>query len=1210
MRREIAVRALTALLTVFVAGQVFAQSGLGSISGTILDQTGGSLPGADIKIVEKSTRLTRNAISNDVGLFNAPSLPAGTYTVTVSLENFKTKEFDTLTVNSFQQLSLGQVTLELAVGPSDVVEVTASAVPLAIDSGVRSETVQADQVHDMPLQGRNWATLLKVIPGSNPTNSTAINGRDYSATGYNEFRINGKNPAQTQVNLDGGSLVDHGSDAKTTVAPSLESIQEMSVLTNNFQAEYGNRGGTVINIVTKSGTNEMRGALFDYARNEALNAGNWDDNFNHKPKPLYRYNYLGGNLGGPIRRNTLFFFYNVEDFKQALPGATLSGRVPTEAERRGDFSQTVNADGSRPTIFMPGTQSSGNPVRLANNVIPENLITPLGRAIMNAFPLPNNPGDLSNNFVQQVERTNPRISNTLKVDWNLSERSRASVRYTDDEGTQIDRSISNTSGIFPGGSVKRPRPDRAAAANYTHTFSPNLVMNSTFAWSYDFVQWLPADLNAISKKSLGLTGLPTVFPVTDDILPQMTIGTYPNWAFNRMPAYARAHEFQVGTTVSWARGTHMFKYGAQHIINYKDEVDQSVNKGFYDFSVNTSSAFDTGFAPANVLVGALSRFQQIDGLNRKYSIYRDIHAFVQDTWKPTRGLTLDYGLRLSHMPTEHNTRPDKTLDAVFLASKWDAAKAPRFYIPDPKNPSLVIDPANPGQPLPPNVASVLRYTIVPGSGDLLNGIVQLGTNGEGLAGIPDPKAILAAPRGGFAWTPFAAQKTVLRGGFGWAYNRNTISQTVNRFENGLGSAANVVQTSFDTLAASTAVQPIQAKSYGARDESGGRMPTVYDYSLSVQQQFGAKLVVDVAYIGNQQRNQPLDFNLNAIPPGTAFKPEFVDPRLAGSNLAGPISSTNPGPALPGTNTVDPVLMRPFLGFDSLMMTSNIAKVDYSSLQISVTDRLPRVTFEAWYTLGRAKGQIENTPPSNKNWQAYTGYTLSDDRRHVAAVNYIFDVAKVARHLGLDNAVGRAAFDDWKIAHLFTVVSGQDFSPSFAIQQAGTTSAVDLNRVFLGTPDFGPRVTVLGDPNRSNSDFAHQFDVSQLGVPGIYPAGDGTGPRNFLRGRGTFSNDLSLVKQFALHRTQLLELRANFYNVFNNVRRTTTNKAITFKANGRNFSDGFQIINTPEAAVERSQANGITDPLQLYNQYRSGVGHVDLTTVAPMRIIEIGLALRF
>lgn len=128
------------------------------------------------------------------------------------------------------------------------------------------------------------------------------------------------------MNLDGGSLVDHGSDAKTTTAPSLESIDEVSILTNNFQAEYGTRGGTVINIVTKSGTNQVRGALFDYVRNEALNANAWADNFLGNRKPVYRYNYLGGNLGGPIVKNRLFFFYNVEDFKQDT--STKSRRSP------------------------------------------------------------------------------------------------------------------------------------------------------------------------------------------------------------------------------------------------------------------------------------------------------------------------------------------------------------------------------------------------------------------------------------------------------------------------------------------------------------------------------------------------------------------------------------------------------------------------------------------------------------------------------------------------------------------------------------------------------------------------------------------------------------------------------------------------------------------------------------------------------------------
>src|SRR5689334_19971860 len=202
----------------------FAQSGLGSITGTILDSTGGRLPAVEIKIVETSTGATRTTTSNEVGLFNLPSVPPGTYTITLTRENFKTKQLDNITLNSFQQLSLGELSLEVSVTPTDVIEVSAPRPMLDVDSGVRTETIGAQQVQNMPLQGRNWATLLKVVPGSNPTNRNAISGQEYSASGYGDYRINGKNPQQTQVSLDGGSLVDHGSDAKTTTAPSLESI--------------------------------------------------------------------------------------------------------------------------------------------------------------------------------------------------------------------------------------------------------------------------------------------------------------------------------------------------------------------------------------------------------------------------------------------------------------------------------------------------------------------------------------------------------------------------------------------------------------------------------------------------------------------------------------------------------------------------------------------------------------------------------------------------------------------------------------------------------------------------------------------------------------------------------------------------------------------------------------------------------------------------
>ena len=275
---------------------VLAQSGLGSITGTVQDSTGGAVSGAAVRLTEKATQVSRASTTNESGLFTFPAVVVGTYTVTVTKPGFKEKKIDDLGINAFQQAALGAVTLEVG-ATADSVTVSASAeMVLVKDSAVRFATVQAKQVAEMPLAGRNWINLLKVIPGATPTNSNALNGREYTSTGYSDFRINGKAGSQTQVNLDGGSIVDQGSDAKTSVAPSLESIQEVSVLTNNFQAEYGTRGGTVINVVTKSGTNKFHSTIFDYIRNDALNANSWSNNYLGTRRPRYRFNYFGANL--------------------------------------------------------------------------------------------------------------------------------------------------------------------------------------------------------------------------------------------------------------------------------------------------------------------------------------------------------------------------------------------------------------------------------------------------------------------------------------------------------------------------------------------------------------------------------------------------------------------------------------------------------------------------------------------------------------------------------------------------------------------------------------------------------------------------------------------------------------------------------------------------------------------------------------------------
>ena len=1182
---------------------VWGQAGLGSITGELLDATGAHVPNAALRLVETSTQSVRTAISNTEGLFGFPSVMVGHYTLTIKVPGFKDKQLANLELNAFQQLSMGPITLEVGSGPAETVTVTTQQ-ELVKDSGVRAETIVARQVADMPLQGRNWVTLLKIIPGANATSLSAFSGREYTSTGYADFRINGKGPGQTQVNLDGGSIVDQGSDAKTTVTPSLESIQEVSVLTNNFQAEYGYRGGAVINVVTKSGTNQFRGTIFDDLRNEALNANSWQNNFQGLPRAKYRYNYIGGNLGGPIKKNKLFFFYNYENFLQNTPSPVALSRTPTDLERQGDFSQTLNSDGSKPVIYNPGTQFSGTPVPLPGNVLPKSLINPLGTAIMNIFPEPNNPSDRNNNYALQYQTKQPRFSHTVKGDWNMAENTRMYVRFTDDGGTQQDRSLGATSGNLVAATIERPRPDRAAAGNLTHTFGPTLVMESLVSWSFDRVDWIPVDPEGVTRAKYGLSGLPTAFKPANDYLPGITVGTYPAFAFTRIPAYSYTNEYQFSTNFTWSKGRHIIKFGMMHVRNYKNEIDTGNDKGTYNFSPSPSP-FDMNYGPANVLVGAVSSFTQTRDVLHKDALYTDTHFFIQDTFKITSHLTLDFGVRLYHMPTQHEINPANTLDAAFLPSRWDPAKAPRIYVPDPKNPTLIIDPANPNNPLPSTLANVLRYTVVPNSGDLMNGVVALGAPGVGNPGILDPKFLLLAPRAGFAWSPFGSNKTVIRGGFGMGYNRENIAQTMNAFEGGLSPTANIAQTSFATLT-NPAVAPISIRSFGARDEGSRAVPTVCDYSLSVQRELPFAMILDVAYIGNQQRHQPIQFNLNAIPIGTDFQPQYVDPRNAGYNFFGPVTASNPG-ALPGSNIVDNSVMRPYRGFDSLTMNENAANVHYNSLQVSLAKRFGHgLSFQGAYTLAKTMGQIESFGLFSHNWKDYAGYELNNDRRHVINTSTTYDIPKLARMLHFDNALGRRIFDEWRVAHLFTFFTGAPYTPSFSILQANTSTSISLNQVFVGTPDLGPRLGVNGDPGNVTSGSVLYFDPSKFAVPAI--GADGTGPRNYLFSQSSFANDISLVKAVRITEKHAIELRATAYNAFNQPRHTSINTGIQYKANGKNFSDGFSVFNTPDQLAARN--SNLTNPVALYNVYRTGVAYQNVTDVQSMRVIEIGLKFKF
>lgn len=1187
----------------------FGQGGLGSITGTVVDASGAPIPNAEIKALQLSTNSERITASNEAGIFTLPSLPASRYDLTVSAKGFQSRAVKALTLNALQNLPLGSITLEVGSGPMTIVDVTAEIPKIATENAVRNDVIQAKQVTDMPLQGRNWSTLLKVIPGATPNNVNAINGREAGYDGYGDFRVNGKASNQTQVNLDGGSNVDHGSDTKTTVTPSLESIQEVAVMTNNFQAEFGNRSGMVVNIVTKSGTNTFHGTAWNYMRNEVLNARPWNEAFFGLPKPRYRYNYFGGNLGGPIKKDKLFFFYNFENLKQDSPTLTNQIRVPTELERQGDFSQTVNANGQRPAIYMPGSQASGKPVLLPNNIMPASLIDPLGKAIMNIYPMPNLKNETNNNYLNQYAKLDKRYLNVWKVDWNVNDSTRLFVRFNYDKQNLRDMLTWAAGSNLPFVVTGWSRPDKMLTGNLTKAFSPTIVSETMISWQKDFVD-SPIDVigdpDQISLSKRGLSNLPQAFKTSTDILPQISGTGYQDFQFNRFPWYAKAPEYHIAQNLSWTRGSHLIKMGGQYMRNKKDEINAAIEKGNYNFGVNTASEFDWGYSPANIMAGALNYFQQVSNPSRKMSMFQDFHFFIQDTWKATPKLTFDYGLRLYHIPSEANVEHDLTMDAAFFPGLWDPKKAPRYYVPDPTNTSRIIDPANPGAPLPASVSAALRYTIVPGSGDMMNGIRPLG-GAIGSAGIRNPKYILMAPRGGIAWQ--FANKTVLRTGFGWSYNRPTIGRATGTFQNGLAKAVDYRQTSLATLNTSTVVR-ISPQSYGAYDESSNAVPTIYDYSLTIQRELPWNLVFDVGYIGNIQRYQNMQFNINMVLPGVAWRPEFIDPRVAGNNFAGPVSGSNPG-ALPGTRNVDALLMRPFQGFNQLNLITNNANAGYNSLQWSINKRYSHgLTFQFVHTYGKLQSQLDNQGPFYYQWQKYTGFVANEHRVHVVGINYTYDVPKLAAKFGMDNGFGRQVFDGWGIAHMMNFYSGRPLSPTFGLQYANNNQGVpNLNAIFTGSPDITPRMSPTGNPNTGGGSIDKFYSTNVFGVDGIDP--NGMGSMNYLWSPGTFSNDINLTKQFPIKERLGIELRASFFNPFNQVRRQDINTGFTFKMKGPQLSNGYYLFNSPEQLVTNLlAASPNATAAEKYNQYRGGVGHQNVTSVLDNRRIEIGIRLKF
>src|SRR5215475_9995023 len=697
IQRFLSKRSITALALVLLAETMgMGQSTSGSITGTVKDGAGAPITDATVLVTNPATNLTRKITTNSAGVFTAPQLPPGNYTIAVEKSGFKKLEKTNVILNAIDLVNAGDFTLDVG-AVTDTVTVTADAGRIEIQSetGERSGVVTGTQLKELAINGRNYQDFLKTLPGV--ITGTVSSGQTASSTGsLGSFNVNGTRSNQKELAVDGSSDIDTGNNFDTHASLNPDAIAEVKVLTSNFQAEYGRAGGAFISVVSKGGTREFHGGGRFFHRNEGLNANNYfrnasqTDAFRNDGKsarPLYRYNNIGYDIGGPVylpflgfnkNKDKLFFYWNQEWYEQLIPEGERRIRVPTQAERNGDFSQTTDGNGNPITIINPITRQP-----YAGNKIPQGPGISGGQAILNLYPLPNVTGNPQYNYTSSVSTLYPRREDILRIDYNITDRTRLSARYTNNKEERLLAYGSFASTLnFPLSPISFPRPGRNGVLSLTHTFSPTLTNEFIFGPSSNFIDLRPGDDNALaSKRNINV---PKLFPsIGAGYVPNFRFGgvgnqAFPTIDFNGLPFINQNHTFNFIDNVSKIVGAHSIKAGFYAQRSRKDQTVFARTDGDINFDNNVNNPLNTGHPYSNALLGVYNSYTQANAFPKGLYRYWNIEGYIQDNWKATRRLTLDYGLRVSWYQPQY----DRLLQTgSFNPSQYDPAKAPRLYVP-------------------------------------------------------------------------------------------------------------------------------------------------------------------------------------------------------------------------------------------------------------------------------------------------------------------------------------------------------------------------------------------------------------------------------------------------------------------------------------------------------------------------------------------------
>jgi hypothetical protein len=1127
-----------------------AQTVTGTISGTVVDQQTQVIPGATITVVNEATNDTRVTVTDGTGSFQVTNLQPGSYTVRVEMPSLRTLERKNVVLSAAERLSVGTLALDIgSLGETVVVEARGTQVNVAETQ--HSGVITANQIAQVQVLGRDVTSIMRLLPGVRYENTVDSLGMSFGTSVPN---VGGARRDWSNVLVDGVVSNEVGNSGLMAQQINLDAIAEVKVLLNSYRAEYGRTGGGQVQIVTKSGTSNYQGNLYYYGRHENLNATNFFVNRAQAEKPRYRFNTYGANLGGPVpRTGNLFFFYALEAPLVSRPGPLRNWTMPTDREMQGDFSQTLDSQGR--LIFIkdplrPGTCSptAGGPGCFPGNIIPADRINSNGRALLNMLPRANNFNrDFTQgqfNYSTQENADNPKLNNIARVDWRPTPGDSLYFTfkdwYSDQKGSEITAGPAKW-GFF---NTHYLNTDRGISVNYAKIIRPNLVLDTDFGTRQQTEQFYPltqADWDRINRANVGFN-VGQFHPELNprNVIPKVNfnVPNTPNFTFdNRLVDQGEAWLTSLRSNLTWIRGSHSIKTGFYWELSRNSEGNGGVGAGpwagEFTFNTDSSNPFDTNHSYANALIGSFREYREIDAFSEVIGKRYISEFYVQDTWKATRRLTFDYGVRFLWYTPWFSTQPA----AVFVPERYDPARAPRLYEPARiNNVNVALDPVT-GQTLP----NVFVGTFVPGTGDRFNGMVS-SDDPNYPKGFRDNQGLEAEPRLGLAWDLTGDSKTALHASVGLYHNPHVNANGMDAMARNppAQNTPSIIYGTMDTLlavGAQGAFSNRPSSVFGIQRDA--RTPKSYNYSIGIQRELGWGTVVDISYAGFQMRNAEMATSINSVPDGARFldiNPQNANPQ-------------NPTAAKPSE------FLRPYYGYQDITIREHFGTGSYNALQVQVNRRYIRgLQFAIAYTLAKTitdgtSGEPPgfNTLRPQKSWNEGP-FTMT--QLHNLVINYTWDIPAGSRFW--NNALGRGLLDGWQLSGDTAFVSG-DWSG------AGLSTTDNFN--FTGG-DVGARPNVTGngrctsgncDPTPGGT--GSYFDVTAFSRPS--GRGDiGNAPVTFFRLPKIVLSNMSIFKNFELGGGKRIQFRWEAYNVFNQVNWSSISTNAQFNPAGEQVNASF------------------------------------------------------